>query len=638
MTDQVANRRSFLSAMAKGAGATALGWGAMGSARATQGAQQAGATWGSATDPTLFAQAWARRFTNTLPNPFDRNLLGVGFIYRPDPGTTNQYTISAGQIEWNVLGIPNVTTTVWGYGNYEGGTALPVTFPGRTFEVQRNAAIKVHWVNKLTDASGSPLPHLLPVDQTIAMQGVNTGVPIAVHHHGGNTAAEFDGGPDQWHSPLRQQVGPGATAQALTASGLNYEYTNAQEASLNWYHDHAEGLTRTNAYAGLAGLYVIRDANESAAIAQRQLPGAPYEVALVLQDKVFTADGSLAYGADPADYPVALDPAFPSGNPTHMPEMFGDVIVVNGVAWPNLNVEPRAYRFRLLNGSDARFYNLRFGTLPCWQVGTDLGLLNAPLAVNSVLIAPGERIDVVVDFSGAQGQEVIVTNDAATPFPSGVAPTAGSGVDTVMRLRVVLRLNRQVRAVDMNRVRELRGLVAESQPLDHRVRAPHGATVRRVLLGEGVDEYGRITPLLGTYDPSGAQNHGTLGFKEPPTETPTLGATEVWEFWNTTVDSHPIHMHLVKFRVMDRQKFSGTVNVTTMPGNWQGVQLAPGARLVGRATPAPATEGGWKDTVVCPPGMVTRVVVTFERRGKYVYHCHILSHEEHDMMRWYTVS
>jgi spore coat protein A len=145
-------------------------------------------------------------------------------------------------------------------------------------------------------------------------------------------------------------------------------------------------------------------------------------------------------------------------------------------------------------------------------------------------------------------------------------------------------------------------------------------------------------PLLGTYDPTGAANRGTLSFDEPATETPALGSTEVWEFWNTTVDSHPVHMHLVQFRVVDRQVFTGTVNATTMTNGWTGVQLAPGARLSRRAVPAPATEQGWKDTVVCPPGQVTRVVATFKRPGKYVYHCHILSHEEHDMMRWFVVA
>ncbi|MEY4750067.1 MAG: hypothetical protein RIQ60_2281 [Pseudomonadota bacterium] len=595
-------------------------------------------TWAGTTDKTLFDQAWALRFSNPLPNALDPKLLNIGFIYRPDPGTFSQYTVSAAQTQWDILGVPGVKTTVWGYGNYEGGADMPVTFPGRTFVVQRNNAITVRWLNRLNDAFGQALPHLLPVDQTVALQSVTNGVPMAVHHHGGDTASEFDGGPDQWQTPQRLQTGPGVgPANSVGDDGLTYSYLNNQEASMHWYHDHAEGITRINAYAGLAGLYVIRDANENLLATRRSIPSGAYEVALVLQDKVFTADGSLAYFADPAQYPATLDPKYDTSNPTHMPEMFGDVIVVNGKAWPNMDVEPREYRLRLLNAADARFFVLNFGAAPVWQIGTDLGLLNAPLAVNSVTIAPGERIDLVVDFSALAGQQLVVSNSGAVPFPNGAPPDAGSGSDVVMRFSVNQPINRLAPRSHIAKVKQLRGQAASTPPLDVPARVPRNLPVRRILLGEGVDEYGRITPLLGTYDPSGLNNLGTMDFNEPPTEFPRLGSTEIWEFWNTTVDAHPVHMHLVQFRVLDRQAFVGTVVNTTMPNNWTGVQLTPGARKRGAVQKAPAQEQGWKDTVVCPPGMVTRVVATFNRPGKYVYHCHILSHEEHSMMRWFDV-
>jgi spore coat protein A len=144
--------------------------------------------------------------------------------------------------------------------------------------------------------------------------------------------------------------------------------------------------------------------------------------------------------------------------------------------------------------------------------------------------------------------------------------------------------------------------------------------------------------MLGVYDPTGAKNLGTQGFNDPATETPKLGSTEVWEFWNTTVDAHPVHLHLVKFRIKNRQAFTGTIQSTAMRNGWTGVQLQPGATLSGAATAPAATENGWKDTVICPPGQVTRIVMTFDRPGKFVYHCHILSHEDHDMMRWYQVA
>jgi spore coat protein A len=606
-----------------------------------KGSPQSSGSWSVETDAVLFDQAWALRFSNALPNPLDPKLLGIGFIYRPDPGTNSDYTVAAGQIQWDILGIGK-TTTVWGYGNGEGGSKLlpfTYTYPGRSFVVQRDVAINVRWLNRLSDSRGRPLPHLLPVDQTVALQSVNTGVPTAVHHHGGDTAAEFDGGPDQWQTPVRQQTGPGVSgANSPGDDGLSYSYLNAQEASMHWYHDHAEGVTRINAYAGLAGLYVIRDNNEANLIARLSIPSGPYEVPLLLQDKLFTADANMAYFADPAQYPQVLDPSYNPRNPTHMPEVFGDIVVVNGKAWPNLDVEPREYRLRLLNGADARFFVLNFGAAPVWQIGTDLGLLNAPVVLTGgVTIAPGERIDLVVDFSALAGKQLVVTNSGAVPFPNGLQPPADSGTDVVMRFSVN-PLPSSAPLTRVKGVKELRGQAPDTPKLDVPAKEAPGATVRRILLGEGTDEYNRITPLLGTYDPSGRHNIGTMGFNEPATEDPRLGSTEIWEFWNTTVDSHPVHMHLVQFRILDRQAFVGSTAATVMLKGWKGVQLLPGARKRGVVSKAQAQEQGWKDTVVCPPGMVTRVITTFNRAGKYVYHCHILSHEEHDMMRWFVVS
>jgi spore coat protein A len=321
-----------------------------------------------------------------------------------------------------------------------------------------------------------------------------------------------------------------------------------------------------------------------------------------------------------------------------MPEMFGDIVVVNGKAWPNMDVEPREYRLRLLNGADARFFVLNFGAAPVWQIGTDLGLLNAPVGLTGVTIAPGERIDLVVDFSALAGQQLVVTNSGAVPFPNGDLPAVDSGTDVVMRFSVNQPLNRLAPLTTVKGVKDLRGQAAGTAKLDVPAKETPGATVRRILLGEGTDEYNRITPMLGTYDPSGRHNIGTMEFNEPATEDPRLGSTEIWEFWNTTVDAHPVHMHLVQFRILDRQAFVGPTCESVMLNGWKGVQLLPGARKRGAVLKAQAQEQGWKDTVVCPPGMVTRVITTFNRPGKYVYHCHILSHEEHNMMRWFKVS
>jgi len=742
----VFSRRKFLNSTVAGLGFTSVSaFLPKGALAATTGTDLASGTWASVTDATLLGRVWAAKFTNVLPWALDPNNTvlakalnlpasgvalnpttpaGIGFIYNPDAGTANTpgvvptYTIKAGEVQWpmlaplgNVAGIP--TTKTWGYGNKEletvfaDGTGLPVTFPGRTFVVRRGAGINVNWTNDLVDANGDPLPHLLGIDQSISMQtdqtshtvapGTNQevfggnailGVPIAVHHHGGDTAKEFDGGPDQWITPRRVQVGPGVAGPNAAAAGLKYTYDNNQEAAMTWYHDHGEGVTRINAYGGLAGLYVIRDNNEDKLVAQGKIQSGPYELPVVIQDKCFTADGNLAYAADPADYPT-VGLTLPS--PTHHPEQFGDIIVVNGMAWPKLDVEPREYRLRLLNGSDSRVYVLQFGFggvnrrggfnqyLPMFKISTDLGLLNSPVEMRQIVISPGERMDVVVDFGAVKAvngkREVVVVNSGATPFPLG-APTVPNtiGAGTVMQFNVSLALNAATAAMGLpalgkSRVSTLknnlvlRGLDVATPKLLARPAIPVGAKVRRVLLAEGVDEFGRLMPLLGSFQMAGdadcdnypgQQNLGTMGFSQLPTETPKLGTTEVWEFWNNTVDAHPIHMHLVKFRLVNRELFGPSplaianggamVEVKPMINGWTGERLLPEMVQLSSQqippvppVPAPADEQGWKDTILCYPGEVTRVVMKFDRPGKYVYHCHILAHEEHDMMRWYEV-
>jgi spore coat protein A len=698
----MASRRKFISTVAAGLAASA-GFLSLRTAKAQTAGGGTG-SWAGATPPDLLAKVFAIRFTNPLPWALDPTntvlakvlnvdangnvpLLGVtlktglpplGFIMKPDSGTTNVFSVKAGQTPWPMLGplggkfadgsaIPQ--TTVWGYGNHDleqiftNGTGLGVTFPGRSFVVQRGTPITVNWYNNLVDEKGKPLPHLLGVDQTIAMQtdAANVpinGVPIAVHHHGGNNAAEFDGGPDQWFTPRRQQIGVGVgpSNSSPGSDHLGYTYLNNDEASLHWYHDHAEGVTRINAYAGLAGLFVIRDPNETALINALLLPRGAQELPLVLQDKVFQQDGSLAYTGDAPDFngwntlnpgATRLLPGFGSGydpndsntvvtgtQPTHVPEMFGDVICVNGVSWPSSAVQRRPYRLRLLNGSDSRVYNLRFGGLYFYQISTDLGFLNVPVYLTSITIFPGERKDIFIDFTQvAQGGKVVVTNDAPFPYPSGNATLPTDPWATVMRFDVSLPFDQTVPKVyPMTPLTPLRGFASGTPLIPPYLAVPPGLTTRRVMLGEGCDEYGRIMPLIGTV------SEGTKTFHDPADIFPKLGSTEVWEFWNSTVDAHPIHMHLVRFRIVNRQPFTGSTQALAMANGWTGVSFTAPPVATGLATPAPLTEQGWKDTVVCPPGQVTRIVATFDKPGKFVYHCHILGHEEHDMMRWYVVS
>lgn len=627
------------------------------------------ASWAITSDPSIYSRAYTARFTNILPNPN-----AAAFTYAPEAGTGGatgvmaKYVIKAGQTAQDMLGI-GIQTPVWGYHNYE--TAVP-TYPGRSFVMTRNQPANVIWKNNLSDASGLPLNHLLPVDQTLFIAHAhNTGVPIAIHHHGGDTAFEFDGGPDQWTTPQRVEVGPGIIPSSAlpgtyppgtqtnidATTGLDYKYLNAQEASLHWYHDHGEGVTRQNVHAGLAGLYFVTDANEAALRAANVIPTAQYETTLVLQDRTFDAQGRLTFAANPKDSPTPVPTTFPANSPTTMPEVYGDIIVVNGKAWPKMNVEPRPYRIRLLGGADSRFFTLKFqppmvtrppsriptlGPLPkMYVIGNDLGFMNKGVDITNtgITIAPGERIDLVVDFTGLTGNYTLM-NSAPSPFPAGTPPTGGATL--VMRFDITLPKNNAVPApitANLPNVSLRRTVDTPVLPAYAALVATPVAATRKILLGEGTDAYGRITPLLGVYDPvNPAKNLGTLAFLDPATETPALNTTEIWEFWNVSPDSHPVHIHLSDFRVLDRQAFKPvTPAALPMSNGYIGQKLTSAPAMVGTRTPAPATEQGPKDTVVCPPGTVTRVLISFKRPGTYVYHCHILSHEEHDMMRWFKV-
>jgi spore coat protein A len=590
------------------------------------------------------------QFVQVLPNPLD-----PGFIFQPDTAGGSSYTLQITEFSQQ-LGLTSargtpLSTTVWGYGT----AAQAGTFPGRTFEVQQGQSITVTYVNNLVDALGNPLPNRMPVDTTLdwanpgAVGGL-TPVPAVAHLHGGDSQYLSDGLPDAWGTPFEGQEN-GTTILAPQSGRLfakPYTYENTQEAGTLWYHDHALGITRTNVYMGLAGFYILRDANENSLRASNVLPSHPYEVPVVIQDRMFTADGALFY-------PSAAQGNLP--NPTHLPEFFGNVVLVNGKAWPKLNVEPRKYRLRMLNGSDSRFYDMRFeyftqnkqitpggGTpVPALVIGNELGLLDTPAlpeltarpglpGVAGVLaIGPGERYDVIVDFSGVPaGARVVITNTARSPYPDASLPE-NNLTDRLMAFDVTLPLSATPNAtVDIG---------ANLRPLSGPLPIPSttGVPVRKILLFEGTDALGRLQTMLGPVDADPVTGQvGTLTFKDPITERPGVNTTEIWEFYNTTVDAHPLHMHLVDFRILDRQTFTGTL---TPKVNSDGSNGAILSNIVKTGTPLPvsAWESGKKDTAKMFPGEVIRVLVSFKRQGEYVYHCHILSHEDHEMMRPYEV-
>jgi spore coat protein A len=430
------------------------------------------------------------------------------------------------------------------------------SYPGPTIEAAMNQPIAVTWINDLRDGSGNlRTQHVLPVDT--CLEGAADASPrIVLHLHGGHVQAAYDGYPEATLLPGQQ--------------GL-YEYPNGQLPSTLWYHDHALGITRLNVMMGLAGFYLLRDPVEQAL----GLPSGEYEIPLAIQDRSFRPDGSLVY-------PAAWEDHF-----------HGDTILVNGKVWPYLNVKRGKYRLRLLDGSNTRTYRLRLSTGASFQVlGMEGGLLPAPVALDAVTLGPGERADVVVDFAPyAAGTEVLLTNDAPAPFPGA----AGVGViPNVMKFVVTAQSGHTA------------PLPAALRPLE--------------VLQESDAVVTRDFELRKTSEPCAGsmwQING-LGWHDV-TEYPELGTTEVWRFINRSGVTHPMHMHLVMFQVLDRQAFEEV-----------GGEIVP----IGSPVPPPAHEAGWKDTVQVGPNEILRVIARFEDfTGRFAYHCHILEHEDHEMMR-----
>ena len=314
-------------------------------------------------------------FTTPLPLPADAT-----------PVAPNQYRLTMQQTTQQLHPAFGPVTKVWGYDDGTHGTS----YPGPTLEVQAGTPTAVEWVN------GLPSEHLLPVDTRLTAG--NSDDPLTLtHFHGGSSPRAADGNP-----ALTPGFAVGAT-QAVS-------YPNAQPAAPTWYHDHALGMTRLNVMAGLAGFYLSRDENDTGEEPNPMgVPGGDYEIPLAIQDRLLTADGQI-------DYPTQPAPLGP-----WVPEFFGDNAVVNGAVTPYAEVEPRMYRLRLLNGSNARFYNLRImgpGSPPMWQIGTEQGLLTKPVRLKSIVLGPGERADVVVDFSRLRGKSLEVRNASLPPASS----------------------------------------------------------------------------------------------------------------------------------------------------------------------------------------------------------------------------
>ncbi|MDH3688344.1 MAG: multicopper oxidase domain-containing protein [Gammaproteobacteria bacterium] len=651
------------------------------------------------------------KFTETVPNALDPS-----FIYDTSKGKIKVAVDETVQMTGLVGpdGVTPVPTTVWGYGSDKF-----YTWPGRTFQVGNTESLEVKWENRLpkktqylitgkdnTSLGFDDYTGRSVIDTSLhwaySLEGFEDlsidkdGNPIVVHVHGSHSDFQFDGNPEFFFGP---DFGGAARGPQWVAK--KYVYDGSQpSAGMLWYHDHALGITRLNVYAGMAGFFVVRDGDDTGLLGNPlDLPVFPYEAAFAIQDRMFKDNGELFYPAFPGDPfytdfitgegAVLPDPPFIGGGPTALAEFFGDHMVVNGKIWPKMDVEPRNYRLRLLNGCDSRFLAVQFVEVPAdatdftnatdpldfTVIGSDQGLASSPTTLDTLLIEPGSRYDIIFDFKTvASSNRVIMKNIGGDePFGGDIpGPQVFGETDRIMAFDVVLSFDTAV---------------PDESPtgINFGPDIPAAPTrVRKVALFEGTDEFGRLQPLLGTAEPAtdylGApinwpntpeytnagligQMEGTIAWHSPTTENPALDTTEEWEIWNVSGDAHPIHLHLVNFEILGRQEimWDGATNeddrvldpdgITAPAPNGDGTYLVTqpvvqhngllgnGFKIVsltyGPVVPQPAgyVENAPKDMVTALPGQITRIKATFDKPGRYVWHCHILSHEDHEMMR-----
>jgi FtsP/CotA-like multicopper oxidase with cupredoxin domain len=610
------------------------------------------------------------------------------------------YEISMRQIAQQILPAGMPATPVWGYGAVSSDSnrgLLLHNAPSLTIEAQWKRPVRVKWINDLVDANGDYLPHLLPVDPTLhwanppggmdgrdtrptfeSTPGPYTGpVPMVTHVHGAvGVGDESDGYAEAWFLPAAGNIPAGyatngtwydffagkAHAKYGETWGpgfATFQYPNANRASTIWYHDHTLGMTRLNVYAGPAGFYIVRGGPHDTVLDMRDgskavLPGpAPkandrfppkktyYEIPIAIQDRAFNADGSLFYPDTRTYFDGLVGPFIPNGgeegfSPIWNPEYFGNTIMVNGNTWPFQVVEQRRYRLRFLNGCQSRFLILDFSNVPgveVWQIGNEGGFLAAPVNItanhdNRLLMGLAERADVIVDFTNVPlGSHVLGNVGPDEPFGGGEPgydfPSAdANSTGQVMQFRVIA-----ASAADPTTPPQFLGLPAIT-PLPAAVRTRPLGLIEKAGTGEdheGQEIEGPIEAVLGTIEAGLPVEHLWM---DAVTENPGAGETEVWELYNTTADAHPMHVHEVTFQVVDRE---GLV----MDESGEDPELP--LRTNGTVTGPEPWETGFKDTVIAYPGQVTRIKATFATPGQYVWHCHIVEHEDNEMMRPYRI-
>lgn len=542
-------------------------------------------------------------------------------------------------------------TRVWGYEG-EAKNALTsenlgtvASTPGSTFETIQGIPLQVKWVNSLVDSNGKPLNYSLPVDPTLhwanpknmempsspnapafppGFTEAQTPVPIVTHLHGGEVQSTSDGHPEAWWTADGKH---GPTYNTTTSTEINsavFVYPNEQQPTTLWYHDHALGLTRLNVLSGLSGLYIIR--NESDHV-EAMLPKGENEIPLIIQDRTFLTDGSLYYVTQGVN---------PNVHPYWQHFFLGNAIIVNGKAWPNLNVKQGQYRFRILDASNSRYYMISFSNnMPFTLIGTDGGYVKSACQLTSLLLAPAERADILVDFSNIQaGTKIILKNFAGFSDTEENLQTTGQ----IMQFTVV----------------DQKGFTPNELP----------SNLNPTLSGDFPTLSNPEKERILTFINVGSISNPTMillngqKWSAPTSETPAVNSTEDWILVNPTSDAHPIHVHLVQFQIVSHQQF----NITPYMQEWTRLNgdlpldhstvnvpsLQP--YLIGTSSPPSPNEEAWKDTVNVNSGeaLVIRLRWTQQDGSPfpfdattgpgYVWHCHLLEHEDNEMMRPYTVT
>jgi len=593
------------------------------------------------------------KYVNQLTGPppvYEQSVVKKGKLIRHD------YTVDMTSFMQQVLPPGFPMTAVWGYGGpaKDALTGASLGYvrnsPAPTFEATRDIPIRVTWQNKITsshmfavdptlhwvDPNGMGMPMLPFPSYPPGWPEAQSPVPLIPHLHGGEVQSTSDGNPEAWFTWDGKQGQAYNTEKRTDPWSAVFDYPNEQPPATLWYHDHALGITRINVMSGLAGFYLLRDPADTVA---PLLPSGKYEMPIVIQDRNFYADGSFYFPSDGNN---------PDVHPYWQPEFFGNTIMVNGLVWPNMNVDRGQYRLRLLDGSNARFYTLSFSNnMPFIQIGSDGGYLKAPVMLTELTIAPGERADILVDFSGLKkGTKVILTNTAYAPFKGGEPggdPADPDTVGQIMQFTVTKKKGFKPQTLP----EPLNDLLAGDWPT-----LPDEISEERILpLVEVMSEADEPLEVLL----NGQKWGGVIS------EMPVLGSTEEWVIVNPTEDTHPIHLHLVQFQLVSRQSIDAEeywadwigLNAPyepPFPLDYMPMELPVEPYLLGMSMEAPPNEQGWKDTIQAHPGEVTVIRVRFapidESPGYpfdatkgpgYVWHCHILDHEDNEMMRPFVV-